>query len=93
MVAEGWLESPRRSDGGSLYHRFHPTLVPLHQAPVDSNSNGLCDCLRGEFPGLCTIRQNSLMVSVVSFHLMRNQKYKLECTGCCLLKRPKVNFL
>lgn len=35
-----------------------------HQAPLISNSNGLSGCLRAEFTGICTIRQNSLMVCV-----------------------------
>lgn len=43
----------------------------------------------GKFAGICTIRQNSLMVSVVSFHLMRNWMYKLQFMGRCHLRRPK----
>lgn len=37
QVRRGELESPRKSVGRSLCHRYHPTSVSLHQALLISN--------------------------------------------------------
>lgn len=41
-----WLESPRKSVGRSLCHRYHPALVSLHQALLTTNEMG-CGTARG----------------------------------------------